>query len=59
VLIYEFIGNSGGLGYLYSVLLEYLDFAGLFAVAIIISLLIWLGNLVLKFFDNKLIYWKP
>lgn len=59
VLIYEYIGNSAGIGYLYSVLLEYMDFASLFAVAIDISILIWLGNFLIDFFDKKLIYWEP
>lgn len=59
VLIYEYIGNSEGIGYLYSVLLEYMDFAALFAVAVVISILIWLGNFLIEFFDNKLIYWEP
>jgi ABC-type nitrate/sulfonate/bicarbonate transport system permease component len=59
LLIYEYIGSNAGLGFLYSVLLEYHDFASLFAVAITISFLIWLGNILLKYFDNKLIYWEP
>jgi NitT/TauT family transport system permease protein len=58
VLVYEFIGESAGMGYLYSLLLEYMDFAGLFAVAIILSLLIWLGNILIDYFDNRLIYWE-
>ena len=59
VLIYEFIGTDAGFGFLYSLLLEYHDFAALFAVAISISVLIWFGNILLKYFDNKLIYWEP
>lgn len=59
VLIYEYIGNSAGIGYLYSVLFEYMDFAALFAVAVVVSILICLGNFLIDFFENKLIYWEP
>ncbi len=59
VLIYEYIGSNFGLGFLYSLLLEFHDFAALFAVAITISLLIWFGNVLLKYFENKLIFWEP
>ena len=58
ILLFEFIGGVEGFGSLYKSVLEFSDFAGLFALAIVIAILIWLGNLAIKVIENKLIYWK-
>jgi ABC-type nitrate/sulfonate/bicarbonate transport system permease component len=59
ILIYEFIGNANGLGNIYSFAYLYNDLAAMVTLAIIISLLVWLGNSIIKYFSEKLIYWKP
>ena len=58
ILLFEFIGGVEGFGSLYKSVLEFSDFAGLFALAVVIAILIWLGNLAIKVIENKLIYWK-
>lgn len=58
VLLFEFIGGSEGFGVIYRSLLTFQDLAALFALAILISLLIWLGKFLISFFQKKLIYWE-
>ena len=57
IIIYEFIAASG-LGGIYSLALNYNDFAAIFALGIMISLLILIGNFVFKFLKEKIIYWE-
>jgi len=59
VLIFEFIGNSNGFGYIYRVALSYKDYTALFTFAIIISLIIWFGNFLIRVINKKLIHWTP
>lgn len=58
ILIYEFIANSDGLGGVYNTALLYNDFITLFSIAIMISLLIWFGNSVIKFINRKIFFWE-
>ncbi len=57
VLIFEYIGNYAGLGHVYNAALTYNDFAGLFSIAIYASLLILLGDFLVKYAKKRLIYW--
>ncbi|MCX6173791.1 MAG: ABC transporter permease subunit [Ignavibacteriales bacterium] len=57
ILTYEFIDNTHGFGFIFRTALDYKDFTGLYTLAIILSLLIWLGNSVIRFVNNKIIYW--
>ncbi len=58
VLLFEFVGGSDGFGLIYRSLLTFQDLAALFSLAILISLLIWLGKFLIRFFQKKLIYWE-
>ncbi|MBI5809213.1 MAG: ABC transporter permease subunit [Ignavibacteriales bacterium] len=58
ILIYEFIDNTHGFGFIFRTALDYKDFTTLYTTAIILSLLIWLGNSVIRFVNNKIIYWS-
>ena len=58
ILIYEFIDNTHGFGFIFRTALDYKDFTALYTTAIILSLLIWFGNSVIRFVNNKIIYWS-
>lgn len=58
ILTYEFIDNTHGFGFIFRTALDYKDFIALYTLAIILSLLIWLGNSVIRFVNNKIIYWS-
>lgn len=58
VMIYEFVSNINGFGGIYLNALKFNDFTGLFAIAIIISLLIWFGNFVLNLINKKIFFWE-
>ncbi len=58
ILIYEFIDNTHGFGFIFRTALDYKDFTALYTLAIILSLLIWLGNSVIRFVNNRIIYWS-
>lgn len=58
ILIYEFIGGGNGFGRVYYKILAFNDFTALFAVTIIISFLIWLGSLSIKFIHEKYFFWE-
>ncbi len=57
VLVYEFIGNSFGLGSIYRQALAYNDFTALFTLALLIALLIWFGNYLIALITKNLIHW--
>lgn len=57
ILVYEFIGNSNGIGFIYRTALAYNDFTALFTLALMIALLIWFGNYLIGTVKNKLIHW--
>lgn len=58
VMIYEFINEINGFGGVYRIALMYNDFSGLFSFAIVISLLIWFGDIVIKFIHEKIVFWE-
>ncbi len=58
IMIYEFIGKINGFGGAYNYVLLYNDFTGLFSIAVIISLLILIGDQTLKFINNKIFFWE-
>lgn len=57
ILIYEYI-DGNGLGGAYRKILLYGDFAGIFVLTIIITFLIWIGSLLLKFIQAKYYFWE-
>lgn len=57
ILIYEFIDNTHGFGLIFRTALDYKDYTTLYTTAVILSLLIWFGNSVIRFVNNKIIYW--
>ncbi|MBI1939611.1 MAG: ABC transporter permease subunit [Ignavibacteriales bacterium] len=58
IMIYEFISNAEGFGGVYRQALNYNDFSALFSIAVIISLLILLGDLVYKIIREKIYFWQ-
>jgi len=58
ILIYEFIDNTHGFGFIFRTALDYKDFTALYTLGIILSLLIWFGNSVIRYVNNKIIYWS-
>ncbi|MBN1302003.1 MAG: ABC transporter permease subunit [Melioribacteraceae bacterium] len=58
VLIYEFIGNHEGIGHVYNMSLNYNDFAGLFSIAVYVSLLVFIGAVLIKYAESKIIFWE-
>lgn len=58
ILIYEFIGGFSGVGNIYKNAFNYGDVAGIYALAIFISLLVLIGNLVISYINEKVIYWE-
>ncbi len=58
ILIYEFISQKNGLGGVYYTALLYNDFTALFSVAILISLLIWIGDFMINFITKKIFFWE-
>lgn len=58
VLIYEFIGQTEGVGALYFSAYQYNDIGAIFALGILISLLILIGNILIKYLNNKLFFWE-
>ncbi len=58
ILIFEFISNTYGLGSVLKQTLMYHDLSALTVTIFVISILIWLGYLLLKFIENKFIFWN-
>lgn len=58
LLIYEFVGVNNGFGGIYNLALKYNDLSVFILLAIIIALLIWLGNSIISYIKNKLVFWK-
>jgi len=58
ILLIEFISESGGVGFILRSSFEYSDLSVLIVLAIIISLIILLGNWVLNYLHKKYIYWE-
>jgi len=58
LLIYEFIGKANGIGSVYYSALLFKDLGALIALALFVCVLIWLGNVLIKYVTDKLIYWE-
>jgi len=58
ILIYEFISQTEGVGSLYFSAYSYNDIGAIFALGIFISLLILIGNLIIKFLFRKIYFWE-
>jgi ABC-type nitrate/sulfonate/bicarbonate transport system permease component len=58
VLSYEFVSVSFGIGTILRLALLYKDFGAIIVIAIILSLLIWCGTLVIKFIKKKIAFWE-
>jgi len=58
VLIYEFIGASIGVGTIYRLAFNYNDLLAIISLSIFISVVILIGNSILKIVVSKLIFWK-
>ena len=57
ILLFEFTGNSFGIGSIYRQALAYNDFTALFTITILVTILIWMGNYLLGLINNKLFPW--
>lgn len=58
VLSYEFVSVSFGIGTILRLALLYKDFGGIIVIAIILTMLIWCGTLVIKFIKKKIAFWE-
>ncbi len=58
VLIYEFIGQTEEVGAIYFSAYRYNDIGAIIALGILISLLVILGNVLIKFLNNKIFFWE-
>ena len=59
ILVFEFIGNESGFGFVYRQLLEFNDFTSIFSLSIVIALIILIGNLLINYIRSKTIFWEP
>lgn len=58
VMIYEFVNEIKGFGGIYRTALAYNDFAGLFPIAILISILICFGSIIINYINEKIVFWE-
>ncbi|MFA7418605.1 MAG: hypothetical protein WCZ90_02880 [Melioribacteraceae bacterium] len=58
VLSYEFVSVSFGIGTILRLALLYKDFGAIIVIAIILTMLIWCGTLVIKFIKKKIAFWE-
>lgn len=58
ILIYEFISDSFGVGYIYKITLMYNDLGAIISISIFMSIIVLLSNIVLKYIEKKMIYWE-
>lgn len=58
IMIYEFIAEIEGFGGVYRIALLYNDFSALISIAIFISIIIWLGNLIIDVLGKKMFSWE-
>ena len=57
ILVYEYISSSG-LGNIFKLVISYNDFSGLVVIGIILSVLIFLGNIFITHLNKKLVFWE-
>ena len=58
VLIYEFVARASGFGGAFRTALLYNDFTALFTFAILITVVIWIGNLLIELVNDKYVVWR-
>jgi ABC-type nitrate/sulfonate/bicarbonate transport system permease component len=58
ILVFEFFENLYGIGTILKQTLDYNDFSALVLMSIIIPLMIFLGYSLIKYFENKYIFWE-
>jgi ABC-type nitrate/sulfonate/bicarbonate transport system permease component len=58
IMIYEFIAEIEGFGGVYRIALLYNDFSALISIAIFISIIIWLGNVIIDVLGKKMFSWE-
>ncbi len=58
LIIFEYIKGGMGLGVILRTALEYRDISGLTAALIIVGVIIFAGNHLLRFIKNKFIFWS-
>lgn len=57
ILVYEFAATVG-VGGVYKFASEYHDLSAIVALGILVSIIIWLVNMVIGFLERKIIYWE-
>ena len=58
ILVFELIAAVGGIGKLLGQIIAYKDLAALLAVSIIISVIIYVTNHIIKYFSGRFIRWN-
>lgn len=58
MIFYEFIKGDLGIGYIYRLALEYNDVSILLTLSLIIGLVVFTGNFVIKILYRKIIFWE-
>jgi ABC-type nitrate/sulfonate/bicarbonate transport system permease component len=58
LIVFEFINGGSGLGAILRAASLFKDLAGLFVSVMIISLLILVGNTIMNYLKNKIIFWS-
>lgn len=58
IIIYEFVGNNNGIGYIYNSIIEFEDLSALFGLAILLSVLVLIGVSALNSINKKIINWE-
>lgn len=59
VLFFEYIKGVHGIGYIFRMSLEYRDTSGLYILTFLSGLAIFLGTILIKLIQKKLIRWEP
>ncbi len=57
VLVFEFVVNAHGIGHVMRLVLEYRDFTALINIALMISVLVFIGDSIIRFIRHKFITW--
>lgn len=58
IIVYEFVGNNNGIGFIYNSIIEYKDLSALLGLAILLSILVLIGVIVLNSVSKKIINWE-
>ncbi|MCF8265468.1 MAG: hypothetical protein K9I99_13295 [Melioribacteraceae bacterium] len=58
LLTFEFIHDVSGLGSLFNKILNFHDLGGVFGLTIVVSLLIFIGNMLIQFANKRMVDWE-